>query len=131
MKNKNFLILISTLVGLYACIEIFNMAPMVRQVLMAPILLLMIVFSFIPPLNHAISTIAQSLDIDHWGLLPIIFRICAFTIIALALLSPWNFWIHTHKCKHLILGITVLLLYLLLYAGFIYIFMFKLFSGMD
>ena len=130
MKNKNLLILISALVALYACLELLNMVPMVRQVLLAPIFLLMVAFSFIPPINHAISAIAQSLDVDHWGAIPILLRIFVFTIIALALLAPWNFWINTRKRKHLILGIAVLLLYLFSYGGFIYISL-NLFSGMD
>ena len=130
MKNILFLILIFALVGLYACLELFNVVPGVRQALLAPILLLMFVFSFIPPFTHAIFAIGQTLDVDHWGAIPILFRIFAFTIISLALLAPWNFWINTRKRKHLILGIAVLLLYLFSCGGFIFI-IFNLFSGMD
>lgn len=117
MNKKWSIAVVAVLALVYGCLEVFDAAQVVRQVVIAPVFCFGFVLS---PIIHPMPGLSfvRALDVDHGGLGSSLLRTFVFSLFAIAIVAPWSLWLHTRKRRHLALSIAVLLLYLLSSVGF-------------
>jgi hypothetical protein len=121
MMKRPYLIAIVAPVALalaYWVLENTHAAQGLRQTLVLPAIGGALLLHMIFQVRSDPGIFVQSLDIDAGGSAAMLLRTGVFAAFVLVVCIPWCLWLHTHKRRHLVLALVILITYLLSSFGF-------------